>query len=140
VRGITYISLLLGLFACTGEADTDTDSAIREGLTDGGSYYVFWDSIPPVIPFNEQFRLSAMVHDGEDTTLMLTDRILMVDASMPAHDHGMETTPEVVMSESGVYTVNGMLFHMAGEWELEFAVSDGTMTERIHFTIDCCEQ
>ena len=81
-----------------------------------------------------------MVHDGTERTTMLTDRDLYVDATMPAHGHGMETSPEVTKSESGVSTVNGMLFHMAGEWQLEFAVSDGEEVERAIFTVDCCEQ
>ena len=131
---------MAGFCACAGPQDTNPAQEIREGLTDGGSYYVYWDSIPSVIPFNQQFSLSAMVHDGEDHTLMLNDRTLMVDASMPAHQHGMDTEPQVSMSEHGTYTIDGMLFHMAGDWELEFAVSDGTTTERAFFTIDCCEQ
>ena len=135
-----WIGVIAGLWSCTSQLDTVMVGDLREGLTDGGSYYIYWDSIPTVIPFNEQFRLSAMVHDGTDHTLMLTDRELLVDASMPGHGHGMDNSPEVTQSENGMYTVDGMLFHMAGEWELEFLVSDGSAIETATFTIDCCEQ
>jgi len=110
----------------------------REGLTDGGSYYLYWDAVPSSIPFNEPFKLSAMVHDGEDPTQMHMDKELFVEATMPQHGHGMDTVPNVTM-DNGVYTIEGMLFHMAGDWELVFAVSDGETVERATFNIDCCE-
>jgi len=128
------MATMLGLAACEATEAND------EGLTDGGSYYIYWDSIPPIIPFNQPFSLSAMVHDGADRSLMYTDRELLVDATMPAHEHGMETIPEVTRSESGVYTVDGMLFHMAGEWELVFQVVFEGDTETATFTLECCEQ
>lgn len=130
----TAVGLIAILSAC-GEAEES-----KEGLTNGGSYYVYWDSIPSVIPFNEPFSLSVMVHDGEDRSTMYTDRVLLVDATMPAHAHGMETVPEVTQDESGVYRVDGMLFHMAGEWELEFEVLFEGTSESATFTLDCCEQ
>lgn len=130
--------LFAALVACTGEPEPSEEP--RSGLTDGGSYYIYWGSIPQTIPFNDLFELSVMVHDGADKTKMLTDRELYVDATMPAHGHGMETEPNVTKSESGMYTVDGMLFHMAGEWELTFAVSDGTEVETASFAVSCCDQ
>ena len=128
-----YLALPLISLACSQDAEEN-----REGLTDGGTYYLYWDSIPSSIPFNEPFKLTAMVHDGADNTKMLMDRELFVDATMPAHEHGMDTVPEVTL-DNGVYTVDGMLFHMAGEWEITFAVSDGTSVETAAFTVDCCD-
>ena len=135
MKALLFAALVFSTVACTDKKD---DESLREGLTDGGTYYVYWDSIPASIPFNEPFKLSAMVHDGEDHSQMYMDRELFVDATMPGHGHGMETTPEVTNNE-GTYTVEGMLFHMAGEWELVFAVSDGTNVEKATFNIDCCE-
>lgn len=135
MRNLVLVCFALMSMACT---DPEPDEPKREGLTDGGSYYVYWDSIPNTIPFNEPFKLTAMVHDGDDHTQMHMDKELFVDATMPSHGHGMETLPEVTLDE-GIYTVDGMLFHMAGEWEIAFAVSDGETVERIAFPVDCCE-
>ena len=118
-------------------ACTPTEEA-REGLTEDGSYYVFWDSIPGEIPFNDNFQLSVMVHDGADNSVMLTDVELEVDATMPAHGHGMETEPTVEKSEMGMFTVDGMLFHMAGDWELVLTPSGSAGVESARFAIDCC--
>lgn len=134
VKRLVWFGCIVGLMSCAEEVTPD------EGLTDGGTYVVYWDSIPTAIPFNEPFSLSAMVHDASDRSFMYTDRELLVDATMPSHDHGMETLPAVTQDESGVYTVDGMLFHMAGEWELAFQVVFEGNIETATFTVDCCEQ
>ena len=134
MRSTLIATAVVLLNACAGEAEPQ-----REGPTNNGTYSVYWDTIPNTIPFNETFKITAMIHDGEDTSEMFFDKELFVDATMPDHGHGMDTTPAVTM-ENGVYTVEGMLFHMAGFWELVFAVSDGETVERAIFDIQCCEQ
>lgn len=131
MRIIATLILASTLFGCTGDPK-------REGLTDAGTYYIYWDTIPGEIAFNEPFKITAMVHDGVDRSYMYTDKELFVDATMPDHGHGMDTTPEVTQT-GGLYQINGMLFHMAGDWELVFAVTDGDTVERAVFNIDCCE-
>ncbi len=131
MRVLQWAMAALCLSACAGGSD-------REGLTDGGTYYVYWDTIPTEIPFNEPFKISAMVHDGQDRDMMYSDKELFVDATMPDHGHGMDTTPEITQN-GGLFLIEGMLFHMAGDWELVFAVSDGENVETATFNIDCCE-
>lgn len=46
-------------------------------------------------------------------------RELTIDATMPAHQHGMNYTPKVVATGERRFQVDGMLFHMPGLWELE---------------------
>ena len=47
--------------------------------------------------------------------------LLEVDATMPAHGHGMNYTPElgerVNTADGSRYRAEGMLFHMPGEWQ-----------------------
>ena len=131
MRVLQWTMAALCLSACTEGSD-------REGLTDGGTYYIYWDTIPTEIPFNEPFKISAMVHDGQDHDMMYSDQELFVDATMPSHGHGMDTTPEITQN-GGLFLIEGMLFHMAGDWELVFAVSDGENVETATFNIDCCE-
>jgi hypothetical protein len=49
-------------------------------------------------------------------------RLTRVDASMPAHRHGMNYRPSVVNLGEGRYRAEGLMFHMAGDWELRFDV------------------
>lgn len=45
---------------------------------------------------------------------------LAFDGSMPQHGHGFETTPRVTHALSdGCYRVDGVRFHMAGEWAIQ---------------------
>jgi hypothetical protein len=37
---------------------------------------------------------------------------------MPAHAHGTSVQPTVAESDEGVYTIQNLLFFMAGHWEL----------------------
>lgn len=51
---------------------------------------------------------------------------ISVTGGMPAHDHGLPTEPEVIrVLGDGDYLVEGLRFHMNGEWELEFKISAG---------------
>lgn len=44
---------------------------------------------------------------------------IKVDATMPAHQHGMNYAPEITRIENGNFSVSGMFFHMPGIWQLE---------------------
>lgn len=51
---------------------------------------------------------------------------ISVTGGMPAHDHGLPTEPEVTrVLGDGDYLVEGLRFHMNGEWELEIKISAG---------------
>jgi hypothetical protein len=49
-----------------------------------------------------------------------------VDATMPEHRHGMNYRPRLQPAGPGAWTVDGLVWHMPGRWELLFvAVLDG---------------
>ena len=50
---------------------------------------------------------------------------LTIDATMPAHRHGMNYKPEIVAKGPGNYEGRGFLFHMPGRWEIALAVYTG---------------
>lgn len=53
------------------------------------------------------------------------DRVA-VDATMPAHRHGMNYRPAVTHRADGGYLASGLLFHMPGAWRLTVdAYADG---------------
>lgn len=50
---------------------------------------------------------------------------LAFDGGMPSHGHGLTTAPRVTRSlGAGEYLVEGVKFHMGGEWELRVDVID----------------
>jgi len=54
-----------------------------------------------------------------------------VDATMPEHRHGMNYRPTITAQGGGRYRAEGLMFHMAGRWELVFEVRTGGATERL---------
>jgi hypothetical protein len=54
-----------------------------------------------------------------------------VDATMPEHRHGMNYRPTITALGGGRYRAEGLMFHMAGRWELVFEVRAGGGTERL---------
>lgn len=45
---------------------------------------------------------------------------MRIDATMPAHRHGMNFRPTIVAIGPGLYRAEGMMFHMPGTWRLSF--------------------
>jgi hypothetical protein len=98
----------------------------RSGVTSNGLFVVTWAPVPDPIPFNEAFKLQVSVARAATPTERERAAGLEVDATMPAHGHGMNRTPHVLPNGDGTFLVEGMLFHMSGEWNLIFHVRSGT--------------
>ena len=85
---------------------------------------------PPLAPA-QHFSLQFRVCRGD--TPVVVDQFKL-DASMPAHQHGMNYRPSVTLEADGLIEASGLLFHMPGHWQvvadLEFA------GERHQFSID----
>jgi hypothetical protein len=143
----------LAIFVACGSAEQDDaeDNAnnneqldeSRSQLSDGGSFMVMYSPDPEPIPFNELFDLVVMVHDGEDHSEMLMDADIEVDATMPAHGHGMNTEPSVTREDDGSFLVEGMKFHMRSEdaeqrWEIHIEATHEETTETATFNVMCC--
>ena len=58
-----------------------------------------------------------------------------VDAWMPEHRHGMNYRPTVVAQGGGRYRAEGLMFHMAGRWELVFELRSAGKTERLAHSV-----
>ncbi len=120
------------LIAC---APTDVNS---EGYTDGESYYVVYETNPSPIPFNEEFSVSISVYENNQKETPISSVTVDVDANMPAHGHGMNQSPVVSGPNDNIYTADGLLWHMEGDWELMIYIN-GESNENIAFSIPCCQ-
>ncbi|MEM7166527.1 MAG: hypothetical protein AAF581_13760 [Planctomycetota bacterium] len=94
-----------------------------------GTYQVHYQ-IPDPIPLNEPFSVAAWIATPN------REVDLSVDAAMPHHHHGMNQQPRLRRSRDGSYTADGMLFHMPGDWEIYFDVTDGAVTERAQISVE----
>lgn len=79
-------------------------------------------TVPENVPLSAPFQVDVLFC-GKDTGL---PGKVTIDATMPAHKHGMNYEPSVSAIEGGKYEVKGLLFHMPGVWRIEVtAYEDG---------------
>ena len=84
------------------------------------------DLQPIVINRMHRWILSVTDRDGEP----VTGAILTVAGGMPAHDHGLPTSPRVTRElQPGRYLLEGLRFHMNGEWHIEIAIEVGELRD-----------
>ena len=122
-RGLFGIALLLASLpgiAC------GLDGAQRHALDDGGWLDLrFQGPAPKPGVF---FALELQIcRDGAP----LSPGRLRVDADMPAHGHGMNYRARVRERGAGRYTVDGLLFHMPGDWRVRIDVTLGERMQTV---------
>jgi hypothetical protein len=60
---------------------------------------------------------------------------MRVDAVMPEHRHGTNTQARVQRLDARRYRVSGLLFHMAGHWEIHFDILRKGVLERAQWDV-----
>lgn len=105
-------------------------------MSNNGAYRVVFTPHPDPIPLNEVFSIDVQITPAADQKAGQDHLSLEVDAAMPAHQHGMNTRPRVRSNGGGRFTVEGMLFHMPGHWEIYFDIVAGAMSERAQFNVE----
>ena len=79
-----------------------------------GAVQLSWQAAPAVA-VGQHFSLHLQ--------LCPADAVLArVDATMPEHRHGMNYRPTLTALGAGRWRADGLMFHMAGRWELRFDV------------------
>lgn len=106
------------------------------GVTDGGSYAIEYETEPSPIPLSEPFILRTRVTDPAGR--WIDDATVVVNAEMPTHGHGMNTTPTTQAEGDGWYRTEGMLFHMPGDWQIVIDVTVDGALETSVLAYGCC--
>ncbi|MEZ4266787.1 MAG: FixH family protein [Myxococcota bacterium] len=128
--GVLLVSTL------TGGCDSGEDSGAV--MTAGGSYSVRFQTTPDPLPLNEHFDMVITVEGAGAGAAVATE--VSVDATMPLHGHGMNVLPTVEAQGDGRFVVEGMLFHMPGQWRLVVRVGTGDGAEDAVFEVEVTEQ
>lgn len=117
IRALISLSLLASnALACDGAGTRLSSDTPEAPIT-----FIAIDEIPLSHPFSLQVTLCDPAHSNGPATLQ-------IDARMPAHQHGMNYTPDVTDRGNGVYDITGMLFHMPGLWEIQVTLETDTGT------------
>ncbi len=140
---LTLITLTVLLTGCPAQEETQTQSPensatpmqdMNHGVRNvppermlrtqtSATYRVSYQPQQDPIPLNEHFRVTLNLQNLSTTRPPEKTVQVRVDADMPEHNHGMQSTPEVVSLGNGQYEVRGLLYHMAGYWEMEVTVT-----------------
>ena len=113
----------------------------QEGFTDQGGYYVVFETNPSPVPFKEYFDVTVGVFEDDNQTTLISTVDVLVDATMPEHEHGMNVVPVHSVNEEDYTVASGLEWYMTGTWQLAFYITpqDGTSTETAFFSMECCE-
>lgn len=128
-------SLCRALFAAAlGAITASVNAACPPTAADGttitrGDVVLAWRALLPDgalkngrIPMARHFALDVQLCDRGGVSVA---QLTKADASMPAHKHGMNYRPTIKPLGNGRFRVDGMMFHMAGQWQLAFEVKAG---------------
>jgi hypothetical protein len=98
----------------------------------GRSFVVDWRVEPAPLRLGEFFAVvvSACERAGQPVTSV------KVDATMPAHRHGMNYAPTVTSEAGGRFRASGLLLHMPGRWEFTFDLAGDSTRETVRSTVD----
>lgn len=81
----------------------------------------------------QTWRLSIR---DQSTNEGVTPVRVMVGGGMPAHGHGLPTQPQVTEHlGDGQYQVEGLMFNMAGQWQLIFDINTRRKADRVIFDV-----
>jgi hypothetical protein len=110
-----------------------SDALADEWVSSRGVYTVSFESSLEPIEIN---RIHAWIlhitSDGEP----VTGASLAVSGGMPAHDHGMPTRPRVTAElGNGHYRLEGMRFHMGGDWEVSIEIKANGKSDTVVVTL-----
>lgn len=80
------------------------------------------------------YKLNKSSKDGKKN--QLKNAKIMLEGGMPAHHHGLPTTPVVSwFAADNLYQIKGLKFSMPGDWFLRFHIkeSDSSLVDRVEF-------
>ena len=113
----TPFILLLVLSCHAGASQTTTP----DGFWTSDRFQVSFESDLKPIVINQihQWIIQVQTLDG----VPVTKAEISIDGGMPDHDHGLPTDPQVTGNlGDGRYRVEGLRFHMQGQWELKITI------------------
>ena len=104
----------------------------EEGASEDENVVVHYRTDPVQTAVGELFVMNILVCAGDEPW----SGSLGVDASMPAHGHGMNYEPKVSANNAGHFFAQGFLFHMPGRWRFEFSLGSEAGTRHVYSFVD----
>lgn len=123
---LTTVLLLVWFAPMLWAAETRADDA-DEWVSKRGIYVLSVDSSLEPIKINQIHTWLLRITEGDKPVVAA---VLTVNGGMPAHDHGLPTRPRVTEElGQGSYRLEGMRFHMHGDWEVSIEIAADGKTD-----------
>jgi hypothetical protein len=141
-RGLLLAVLVLACTAASPRAAERVAPSVRAtpvpGATETWSekrlYRASYASSPSPVPLLALHAWTLTVTDAEARPV--DDASITVLGGMPAHAHGLPTTPAVRGLGGGRYLVEGLKFHMPGAWVVAFRINARAGIDTANFAFD----
>ncbi|MEO1161077.1 MAG: FixH family protein [Pseudomonadota bacterium] len=124
----TAVSGILLMAVSTGAASAcsipDGWTVMQNAREQPGQIALKLPSVP--VGVGQRFSIDILVCAGGQAAA----GEIRLDATMPAHKHGMNYRPEVKPVEGNTYRGSGMFFHMPGKWQISVDLVTGSESRR----------
>ena len=128
LQKISLMALLLGLSLPTLHA-SEARRADLQSTTDSGISVEIYSQLSP-LEINRIHSWKLVIHDAAGN--LLSGAELTLTGGMPDHDHGIPTLPQFTeRADAGVYSLQGIRFHMPGKWQIVLSITNAGETERV---------
>ena len=119
------LATALFILMTTGTAIADESDGDQSWLTRSGYYRVSYTSMLNPLTINRIHNWVFHVEDADGG--VVSNATVSLTGGMPEHNHGLPTDPRMTESlGNGDYVLEGMRFHMRGNWELTVTIdADG---------------
>jgi hypothetical protein len=97
-------------------------------------FEVRYESTPSPVPLLTLHTWTITITDAAGAPVRGAN--VLVLGGMPAHSHGLPTTPVVRELGDGRYRVEGLKFHMPGAWVVAFRIKAPGGTDSVSFALD----
>ncbi|MES2626279.1 MAG: FixH family protein [Pseudomonadota bacterium] len=116
VRFLMFVPALLLTFAANADSPN--------WLSESGNIKLSFSSAVEPLPLNRIHEWT--LHLETLSGVPIENAKVYIKGGMPAHNHGLPTDPVVTQYlGNGNYRVEGVRFHMQGDWVLEVSITDG---------------
>ena len=122
-RSLLSVLLTMLVLLATRSAAFAQDT-VFEVKTEAGGILKIVSQLTP-ISINRIHSWEIILTNADGTAVSGAE--IEVVGGMPLHDHGLPTEPRVTAeTSSGHYLLEGMRFHMQGQWEILFNINKAT--------------
>lgn len=112
----------------------EADALTLQSLSQPSGFSVSMRSELNPLEINRMHSWVIRLHDSNG--IAIADAMITLSGGMATHDHGLPTDPQVTTYlGDGAYQVEGMRFHMQGDWQLQINIERQGKIDLVEFAL-----